>query len=242
MVIDGVNLHFRFWESPGASLGNILLVHGYGGSTFSWRHTVPSLNDAGYRVVTVDLPGFGLSERRSGLDHTPAGRAELLWSLMDRVLPGEGWHLVGHSIGGGVAAEMALQQPERVETLTLVDADLYSSLSKTAELIYSYPPVRQWIKIYSPRFFFKEKQLKSYITSAYGREPDEDELQGYLRPLRIAGSDSVLKDIAGQVATVGSVSALNIPALCIWGRKMPGRPWPPAKRYVPGFPRGTGSD
>ncbi len=218
--INGVNLHLRVWDSPGSGSENILLVHGYWGSTFSWRHTAPALNEAGYQVMAVDLPGFGLSERRPGLDHSQAGRANLLWVLLDQVLPGENWHLVGHSIGGGTVAEMALQQPERVNTITFVDADIYSSPSRKAKFIYSYPPIRQWIKILGPRFFFKGEQLKSIITSAYGREPDEEELQGYRLPLSIAGSDDVLKDLVGLgYGTVGPVSSLNIPSLCIWGEK-----------------------
>ncbi len=226
-VIDGVDLHFRIWEGPGPG-ANILLVHGYGGSTFSWRHTAPVLDEAGYRVVAVDLPGFGLSERRAGLDHSPAGRAALLWNLLDQIRPGESWHLVGHSTGGGTVAEMALQQPDRINTITFVDADIYKMQSQTARLIYSYPPIRQWIKILAPRIIFKEEQFKSIVTSAYGRKPDEEEFQGYRLPFSIAGTDDVLKDLAGLgYGEVGTVSSLDVPALCIWGEK---DTWAPLER------------
>lgn len=238
-VVNGVNLHLRVWESQGSSSGNILLVHGYGGSTYSWRYTAPALNEAGYRVVAVDLPGFGLSERRSGLDHSQAGRANLLWALLDQILPGESWHLVGHSIGGGTVAEMALQQSDRANTVTFVDADIYRSPSRTAELIFSYPPIRQWIKILAPRLFFKGEQLKSIITSAYGREPDEEEFQGYRLPLSIAGSDDVLKDLVGLGSgKVGPVSSLSVPALCIWGEKDTWAPLTRGEDLCTQLPRG----
>ncbi|HHX87872.1 MAG TPA: alpha/beta hydrolase [Firmicutes bacterium] len=219
-VVSGVNLHYRVWESKGSSLGNIVLVHGYGGSTFSWRHTAPALSEARYRVVAVDLPGFGLSERRHGLDHSQAGRANLLWTLLNRIAPDESWHLVGHSIGGGTVAEMALQQPGRVDTVTFVSADIYKSPSRVGKLFSSYRPIRQWVKILGPRIFFSGERLKSIISSAYGREPDEGEFQGYRLPLNIAGSDAVLADLTGQGSgTVGPVSSLSVPALCIWGEK-----------------------
>ena len=116
--IGDITLHYRQWGANSAE--GVLLVHGFAGSTFSWRYTAPALAAAGYRVVAVDLPGFGLSER--SLNFTPAAdiRAELLWDLLESLEPGSDWHLVGHSMGGGVVTAMALQNPEQVKSISMV--------------------------------------------------------------------------------------------------------------------------
>lgn len=80
--LDGVEIHYRIFNNKADKAGNVLLVHGFGASTFTWRHTAPYLQDENFLVVAVDLPGFGLSERRKGLNHSPDARAECLWALL----------------------------------------------------------------------------------------------------------------------------------------------------------------
>lgn len=77
-------VHFRQWEPQAPTLGKVLMVHGLGGSTFSWRHNVKPLVSAGYLVVAVDLPGFGYSDRWSNV-FGQADRATLLWQLLTKI-------------------------------------------------------------------------------------------------------------------------------------------------------------
>ena len=115
-VVDDVNLHYRAWMPKKPVIGKILFVHGLGGSTFSWRYTVDTLQEAGHAVVTVDLPGFGYSDRTRGLDHSQTARARYLWALLEELdqtlMPdtdrNQLWNLVGHSMGGGTITAMAL--------------------------------------------------------------------------------------------------------------------------------------
>jgi len=95
----------------------VVLTHGAGGSHAVWYQQVPVLADAGYRVLTWDSRGFGLSTFATGRLGSQEAASDLR-----RVLDaagGERIHLVGQSMGGWWATAFALAQPERVQTLTL---------------------------------------------------------------------------------------------------------------------------
>lgn len=100
----------------------VLLLHGWGASAYTFRRTMLPLADAGYRVLALDLPGHGLSDK-------PADRARYsLDALADAVretmdLAGvDRAAVAGHSMGGGVALQLALRHPERVTHLALLGA------------------------------------------------------------------------------------------------------------------------
>ena len=108
-----------YHEVCGAGPDTVLLLHGLGSSGADWQLQVPVLVAAGYRVLTLDLPGHGRS---------PAPREALTIEGMARAVAGllEGLgvgpvHVVGLSLGGCVALRLALDQPERVRSLVLVN-------------------------------------------------------------------------------------------------------------------------
>jgi pimeloyl-ACP methyl ester carboxylesterase len=108
-------LHFR---SHGQG-EPVLLVHGLGSSGADWGLQVPALQ-AGFRVIVPDLPGCGQSERHAGACDIERF-ADDLWLLLDRL--GEARvNIVGYSLGGAVALEMALQRPQAVPRLALINS------------------------------------------------------------------------------------------------------------------------
>jgi pimeloyl-ACP methyl ester carboxylesterase len=119
--------HRRFVEIDGRSanvveLGEgppLLLVHGLSGCWQNWLENIPHFA-AGRRVVAVDLPGFGASEMPRE-DISIAAYARFLDRLCD-ALGIDAAAVVGNSMGGFVAAELAIGFPQRVERLMLVSA------------------------------------------------------------------------------------------------------------------------
>lgn len=106
-----------FAAEQGAGSRAIVLLHGFGGSHDVWREVISSLAPATH-TLAYDLPGHGLS-----LDFPAAGPAKVaaravLADLSERRL--KRVHLVGHSMGGAVAMLMALAEPEKVASLTLL--------------------------------------------------------------------------------------------------------------------------
>jgi pimeloyl-ACP methyl ester carboxylesterase len=95
----------------------LLLIHGIGDSSDSWRPVLEELAEH-HTVVAPDLLGHGRSEKPRA-DYTVAGYANGMRDLLS-VLEIERATVVGHSLGGGVAAQFAYQFPERCERLVLV--------------------------------------------------------------------------------------------------------------------------
>lgn len=106
------SLHYRVVPAKGEQRGRILMVHGFLCSTYAWRNMAAEMAARGYECVLVDLPDFGYSTRETADTHV-IPREELLVSLMRSIAPTEEWILAGHSMGGGVSVNIAVDCPVR---------------------------------------------------------------------------------------------------------------------------------
>src|SRR3954467_15501917 len=97
----------------------ILLIHGVTGSSETWDDVIPFLSDR-YTVIAPDLLGHGKSAKPRG-DYSLGAYASGIRDLL-RAIGLERATFVGHSLGGGVAMQLAYQFPERCERLVLVDS------------------------------------------------------------------------------------------------------------------------
>lgn len=98
---------------------SVVLIHGLGSSGADWAFQVPAL-EGRFRLIVPDLPGCGYSDGYPGA-YTIADLAAAVWRLLDSLeaaRPG----LVGFSLGGAVALEMALQRPGLVPHLALINS------------------------------------------------------------------------------------------------------------------------
>src|SRR6478735_10444548 len=95
----------------------LLLLHGIGDSSEAWVPLMPALAER-YTVLAPDLLGHGHSDKPRA-DYSAAAYANGMRDLLD-VLGFERATIVGHSLGGGVAAQLAYQYPHRCERLVLV--------------------------------------------------------------------------------------------------------------------------
>ncbi len=100
------SLHYRVIPHSGDYKGKILMMHGFMCSTYAWRNLSAEMAQAGYDCVLVDLPNFGYSTRENE-DITPIDREDLVTALMLSIAPAEEWIIAGHSMGGGVAINIA---------------------------------------------------------------------------------------------------------------------------------------
>ena len=115
----GVKTHIR---RAGAGKP-LLLLHGLGASSYSWRHAFAHLAD-GYDVVAPDFPGHGRSAQHDDFDYSIAGLSRWVTALLDDL----GWAsapLVGNSLGGVVSLWTAMEAPARVTRLGLVGVPAY---------------------------------------------------------------------------------------------------------------------
>ncbi len=105
-------LHYRVFKAENEK-AKVLMIHGFGCSTSTWEPIADELVGDGYTCVLVDLPGFGYSTRETEVaDEDFIAREELVINLMKSIAPVSEWHVAGHSMGGGVAMNIACLAPE----------------------------------------------------------------------------------------------------------------------------------
>lgn len=119
-VVNGVRIHFAVAGKGPA----ILLLHGHPQTHVVWRKVAPDLVRAGFTVVASDLRGYGDSEKvASDALHAPYSKREMAKDQVGlmRALGHDRFHVVGHDRGGRVAHRMALDHPQAVAKLVLLD-------------------------------------------------------------------------------------------------------------------------
>ncbi|MGB6896651.1 MAG: alpha/beta hydrolase, partial [Dehalococcoidia bacterium] len=119
-TVRGIRLYY---ELHGGSGEPLVLVHGYTGDITDWRHQIPEFSRT-YRVLVMDLRGHGRSEAPSDRStYTIPQMASDVENLVEQV-GFDRYHLLGHSMGGGIVQEIALHSPQKLLSLILHDTSL----------------------------------------------------------------------------------------------------------------------
>ncbi|MEM6264227.1 MAG: alpha/beta hydrolase, partial [Bacteroidota bacterium] len=224
--IHGVKLHYRRIGPPlPIPEKRILMLHGLGASTISWQPCIAPLVQQGFEILLVDLPPFGYSDGRRYINHSFSAQALLCWKLIDSVYQDTAsWHLIGHSMGAAITGAMGAYRPVRTKSLTTVDGIVFNGglyIPKSLSWLLRKPLSQDIVSLVGARFFFRERAMKRLLTSAYGRSPTVEEVQGYLTPLKKPKQAMSFLDILSRSheAFDYSTNVLNMPFLIIWGDK-----------------------
>ncbi len=111
-----VEVHVRETPGPRDDASRVVYLHGLGGSATNWTE-LAGLLACRAGGLAVDLPGFGLSPPSLTPDYRMAKQAEVVANILEG---GEPAHLIGNSMGGGIALLLAAARPDLVRTLTLI--------------------------------------------------------------------------------------------------------------------------
>ena len=221
--VEGVDMHYRFWEVADRQIeGNMLLVHGFAGSTFSWQKAADRLQQKGYEVVAVDLPPYGFSDKSHRKNQSVTAQAVRLHSLIQSTFPGRRWHLAGHSMGGAVVQAYALLYPDEVKGVTFVAPALFTHLEVVDQpenkLLWN-SPAGFIIGAFAERWFISESRVAKLLESAYGNAPTKNQVRGYLDPLLVPGTARAILSSASHSAELHNLDAalFDVPAIAIWG-------------------------
>ncbi|MEI6347050.1 MAG: alpha/beta hydrolase [Bacteroidota bacterium] len=224
MNIDGMSIHYRVWVPKAEKINAkwVLLVHGLGGSTYSWENNAQRFCDEGFHVVAVDVPPFGYSDRNPDFNQSPDSRANLLWKFAIVLNADVQWNLIGHSMGGGIVEAMAIIKPEKTKSVVLVDAALFKSMKKEfsySQFILTFPPFERLFSVVGEHFFITKKQIKKMLLSAFGREPTVKEINAYYNALSIDGTARafIRAFTKAKVVTEMDFDQFKAPTLAIWG-------------------------
>jgi pimeloyl-ACP methyl ester carboxylesterase len=205
--VDGYHVHVvEKGEGPA-----LVLVHGFGGQTYSYRHQIDRLAKD-RRVVAVDLKGYGYSERRADTDLSRTAQVTMLRSLM-RELGVERAVLVGHSMGGGVVQRFASMHPEATEALVLV-----ASVGEHAERFRRRLPARLIRPLLPLLAGVAADRLwkASWYDPSRALPEDRDE---YMRPPRLKGSMDGLMQMMNDAVNDSPIdfARITMPVLLLNG-------------------------
>lgn len=183
--------------------------------------------NAGYLVVAIDLPGFGYSDRNLHVNQSNSGRAHLIWSLLAKIDQGDKrkWNIVGHSMGGGAVEAMALMNPDRVQTVTLVDGMVFIRNQNMAGAFITMSKMKGYNQIMvslAKQNIISYNSMERLMKKVYGRPLDSAEMKGYMDPLYIKGSAASVINIyanAHEIRHLHADGLLDLPVLVIWGKK-----------------------
>lgn len=213
----GVRLHYK---DEGKADGPVLvLVHGFGDSHFSWEGWIARLGDR-YRIITVDLPGHGLTRAPVGYAATADGYADLIDTLAAKLaLPR--FAIAGNSMGGGVAWQTAVRYPDRLSALILADAAGWP-----AETLKKPPLAFKLLKYSWGRAFLRSIDNTPLIRSGLRGEVGDPAvitdafIARWAELQRAPGHRAILMSIQPgkhSQATKETLAAIKVPTLVLWG-------------------------
>ncbi len=155
--VAGVRLHYV--EAGDGPL--IILLHGFPEFWYAWRHQIPALADAGFRVLAPDMRGYNLSDKPRGIAPYRLDRLVEDVTGLIRHAGERSAHVAGHDWGGGVAWCFALRRPKEVRRLVVLNSPHPAAFAR--ELRTPGQLVRSWYM-----FFFQIPRLPEALIRAEG--------------------------------------------------------------------------
>lgn len=207
-------LHYRTYEGDPTDKKQILLVHGFCLSTASLEGVAEEYMSAGYDVITVDAPNFGYSSRETRKTEL-LDREEVIYALMCHI--GGRWIVGGHSMGGGIAINIATDYSEDVSGLVLYAPQTNTKAEGLMSRIsssYIMQTVYNIILAFALRMPFLVRMLveMSFSDKEYA---DSYDLKRITAPLSVDGTGGGITMMASHTrdSDFEKLSALEIPCV-----------------------------
>lgn len=221
-TIGEYKIHYRVFDVENAK-GQFFLLHGFGLSTSSFDYIVSELNNMGYRCVCADFPSFGYSSRETYTTEY-ISREDIMYSLMTE-LSNEPWILAGHSMGGGVALNIAAEHCNegKIGSLVLFCPAPMSAVPDVAKKMMSSHIMAETMEVIfrvfsHVKFIFNIMLATSVVDSEFCKDYDLCKIQD---PLKIAGTGRGICIGSAQAKGMDAelVSKISIPVLMFTAEK-----------------------
>lgn len=215
---EDVKIHYL--EAGDASLPPMILIHGFSSLAYTWQEDLPPLSQK-YHVFALDMPGFGFSSKLPDFPYGIPNYSKAVLNFMeqkgiDKTIIG------GNSMGGAISLWLAINNPEKITRLILVDAAAYNTDKRPGLVSLAQ---KQWLRPIAKPFFGKWilrmglKQVyydDSKVTPALVEE--------YGRPYKMRNGKNVpfwlfrnTPEGKNMFVDVDKIKDIKIPTLIIWG-------------------------
>ncbi len=221
-IANGQKDDIELYSRVSGTMGNpIIMLHGFGTSSFSFHAIMPSLAER-YRVFALDLKGFGDSPKPKDGAYSVYDQAMLVSKFIkERNL--QDVILVGHSFGGGVALSLALLEPSNVKAMILIDSASYRQrLPKMIRWLnipilgkvgfYLIPASMETQEAYNYAFFDNSKISKESILELSSKLKLKNARYAFCQT-----AETMIPDDIDEVSKL--YNNITIPTLIIWGDK-----------------------
>ena len=195
----------------------VVLLHGLGASMYAWRRNLAAVAAAGFRVIAFDNRGFGLSDKPSA-PYDNAAYARLVIALMDSLLLTDAV-LVGHSMGGAIAAQVAIEYPARVRGLVVVGSAGLGAREPLLFRVARWPVLGPAALALRGRGFTARLLRSTYYDPGKVTEADVDQ---YYAPVAQPEYGRALRGVLQQfrfTALEGRLDRIAAPTLVLWGEE-----------------------
>jgi pimeloyl-ACP methyl ester carboxylesterase len=195
----------------------VVFLHGLGASMYAWRKNLTAVATAGFRVIAFDNRGFGLSDKPPA-PYDNAAYARLAVGLLDSLHLADAV-LVGHSMGGAIAAEVAIEYPQRVRGLVLIGS---TGLGAREPLLFR---VARWPVLGPALLAFRGRGLTARLLRATYADPgkvSEADVDQYYAPVALPEYGRALRGVLRQFhfgALEGRLDRIGAPTLVLWGEE-----------------------
>ncbi len=212
--IDGVRIHY---QEKGNGIP-LVLIHGFTSSTYSWKDVFEPLS-RNFRVIAVDLKGFGFSSKPDG-DYSRRAQAVLLLRFLENLKIERAW-LCGNSMGGEVALNASLLSPERVAGLILIDSNGVQ-VAGSGSLAPKYLLIPVVGRVLTALSLTSDKLVRQGLEKSFYDDTKitDERVANYYRPLQTRGGQLAAlraRTQAGLFPVETELSKIAVPTLIIWG-------------------------
>lgn len=225
------SFRFAYRESPNPGLPTLVLLHGLAEhSAFFWRPLIAALHDH-YDIVAFDLLGHGDSSAQPSYGYRPAIQARLLHEALMQVRESTvPYTLLGHSMGGVLAARLALDFPQHVQRLILYDSPLPQGMLRNIFYNLRHVPFTALLPVaplslpgsgyvaqYMPFFSAILRFLLVQWRVPYRRERLDAEFLDQMNRASRIGLANSFRQIILKANILAEISTLAMPTLMIVG-------------------------
>lgn len=213
------SIHYTVVPAEGTAKGRIMFIHGFLYSGSTWNGMADIMSKDGYDCYLVDLPNYGYSTRENS-ETDLIDREDLVVGLMESIAPMNEWIVAGHSMGGGVALNIACDHPELQSLMLFCPSEVYmqgnSMLNKMATSGFMS---KMMDKIFSlilgSKFIVKAAVYLTTKNFEYAKNYDTDLLA---KPLMIEGTGAgmLYSSANARNTSLDDIKNIRIPTLLVW--------------------------
>jgi pimeloyl-ACP methyl ester carboxylesterase len=217
-LADGSTAYYRDEGNPDGL--PVLLLHGSSSNLFTWAGWIPALAPK-YRVITVDLPGHGLTGGAPGHDYSMKGMGDFVGRLTS-ALQLDHFVIGGNSWGGEIAVNYTLSEPQHVRALIIVDAAGVNAPDAKPDIPLGFklarmPLVKYGLLWFTPKALVAEGLKKSYGDPSLVTKAQIDRTWKLIRHVGNRAALLQRYSLAPPADLTPRLSAIAVPTLVLWG-------------------------